>query len=158
MSWWWSKVMYMGVNKRSTLKTKYKYCAWHWHNIHVHSLLPRLSPCAIRFSVLQAMESWAGPGNEATMCTGSSCAHKHIPKLDDLTMYILLHKLPIYSCSYWCGCVLFDLYQYFISQSDKWQWSWNSEISSSIWIYTNSHICLQNLLSTVSRCHSLTPL
>jgi len=29
------------------------------------------------------------------MCTGSSCAHKHILslKLDDLTMYILLHKL-----------------------------------------------------------------
>jgi len=42
------------------------------------SLVPRLSPCASeKFSILQAMESWAGPGNEATQ-TVATVHHKTI--------------------------------------------------------------------------------
>ena len=39
------------------------------HMLAVVSLVPRLSPRAnlYRFSVLQATESWAGPGNEARL-------------------------------------------------------------------------------------------
>ena len=31
------------------------------------SLVPRAHPAFLHFSVLQAMESWAGPGNEANV-------------------------------------------------------------------------------------------
>ena len=36
-----------------------------YYNVDV-SLVPRLSPCANKTSILQVTESWAGPGKEAT--------------------------------------------------------------------------------------------